>query len=90
MPSRRTVLGLVASVVVAASGVALAKKQKKQKKHQNCARCSAIGSKTNGKHKLHTAGKIDVSVDVNNGKVVGLAAAHPGKGNLPVRKVKSR
>jgi hypothetical protein len=29
-------------------------------------------------------------VDVSNGKVVGLNAAHPTKGNLQVRKVKSR
>jgi hypothetical protein len=41
-------------------------------------------------HKLHKAGKVDVSVDVSNGKVVGLTAAHPPKANLQVRKVKSR
>lgn len=88
MLSRRIVLGLVASIgTVAASGAALAKKKKK---HHNARALLGDRIKKNGKHKLHTAGKIDVSVDVNNGKVVGLTAAHPGKGNLPVRKVKSR
>lgn len=43
--------------------------------------------KKNGKHRLHKAGKVDVSVDVSNGKVVGLTAAHPTEGNLQVRKV---
>jgi hypothetical protein len=46
--------------------------------------------KRNGKHRLHKAGKVDVSVDVSNGKVVALTAAHPTKGNLQVRKVKLR
>jgi hypothetical protein len=41
-------------------------------------------------HKLHKAGKVDFSVDVSNGKVIGLNAAHPTKGNLQARKVKSR
>src|SRR5262245_15144184 len=46
--------------------------------------------KQNGKHKLHKAGKVDVSAEVRNGKVVELTATDPSKGNLPVRKVKSR
>jgi len=88
MLSRRTVLGLVASVgTSAASGAAVAKKQKK---HQNGRALLGDKIKQNGKHKLHKAGKVDVSVDVSNGKVVGLTAAHPSKGNLQVRKVKSR
>jgi len=67
--------------------VALAKKQKK---HQNGRVLLGDNVKKNGKHRLHKAGKVDVSVDVSNGKVVGLTAAHPTKGNLQVRKVKSR
>jgi hypothetical protein len=63
---------------------------KKQKKHQNGRTLLGDNLKKSDKHKLHKAGKVDVSVDVSNGKVVGLNAAHPTKGNLQVRKVKSR
>jgi hypothetical protein len=88
MISRRAILALITSIgAIAASGVALAKKQKK---HQNGRALLGDNVKKNGKHKLHKAGKVDVSVDVSNGKVVGLNAAHPTKGNLQVRKVKSR
>src|SRR5258706_1812162 len=87
MLSRRTVVGLLAAAsAVAASGMAFAKK----KNHQNGNALLGDKIKQNGKHKLHKAGKVDVSVDVKNGKVVGLTASDPGKGNLPVRKVKSR
>ena len=88
MISRRMILALLASTgTIAVSGVALAKKQKK---HQNGRAMLGDKIKQNGKHKLPKAGKVDVSVEVKNGKVAGLTAAHPTKGNLQVRKVKSR
>jgi len=88
MISRRTILALLASSsAIAVSDVAVAKKQKK---HQDGRALLGDKIKQNGKHKLPKAGKVDVSVEVKNGKVAGLAAAHPTKGNLPVRKVKSR
>jgi hypothetical protein len=88
MISRRTILASVAAIAIAAaSRVALAKKQKK---HQNGRALLGDKIKQNGKHKLPKAGKVDVSVEVRNGKVAGLTAAHPTKGNLQVRKVKSR
>ena len=87
MLSRRMVLSLLASASgVAASGIALAKK----KNHHNGSALLGDKIKQNGKHKIHKAGKVDVSADVRNGKVIGLSATDPGKGNLPVRKVKSR
>ena len=87
MLSRRMVLNLLASAsAVAASGTALAKK----KNHHNGSALLGDKIKQNGKHKIHKAGKVDVSADVRNGKVIGLTATDPGKGNLPVRKVKSR
>ena len=87
MLSRRMVLNLLASAsAVAASGTALAKK----KNHHNGSALLGDKIKQNGKHKIHKAGKVDVSADVRNGKVIGLSATDPGKGNLPVRKVKSR
>ena len=88
MLSKRAILGLFASIsTLVASGVALAKKQKK---HQSGRDLLGGKIKQNGKHKLHKAGKVDVSVEVRNGKVAGLTATQPGKGNLQVRKVKSR
>jgi hypothetical protein len=88
MISRRTILALITSIgTITTPVVALAKKQKT---HQNGGALLGDNVKKNGKHKLHKAGKAEVSVDVSNGKVVGLTAAHPTKGNLQVRKVKSR
>lgn len=87
MFTRRSILGALASMgAFAASGAALAKK----KRHQNGRALLGDKVKKNGKHNLHKAGKVDVSVDVSNGKVVALAATDPAKGNLRVGKVKSR
>lgn len=92
MLNRRMVLTLLASAsAFAASGIAFAQKKDKKKKHENGS--ALLGKdklKKNGKHKLHKAGKVDVSADVSSGKLVGLTATHPDKGNLTVRKVKSR
>jgi hypothetical protein len=87
MVSRRTVLGLIASAsVVATSGLALAKQEHHKSGHQ------LLGAKLkqNGKHQIDKAGNATVTAEVNNGKVVGMAATDPQKGNLPVRKVKSK
>ena len=82
MFNRRTALGLVASAsTIVASGVALAK----EKHHLNGHALLGGKIKQNGKHKIHTAGKVDVLAEVNNGKVVGVSAA-----GMQVKKVKSR
>ena len=82
MINRRTALGMIASVsTIGASGVALAK----EKHHLNGQALLGDKIKQNGKHKLHTAGNVDVFAEVNNGKVVGVTA--PG---MQVKKVKSR
>ena len=82
MINRRTALGLIASAsTIGASGVALAK----EKHHLNGHALLGNKIKQNGKHKIHTAGKVDVLAEVNNGKVVGMSAA-----GMQVKKVKSR
>lgn len=87
MINRRTVLGLLASAsVVAASGRALAK----QEHHKDGKALLGPRLKQNGKHQLDKAGKATVTAEVNNGKVVAMTATDPQKGNLPVRKLKSR
>ena len=84
---RRTVLGLLASAgMVAASGLAWAK----QEHHKDGHALLGAKLKQHGKHQIDKAGNATVTAEVNNGKVVGMAATDPQKGSLPVRKVKSK
>jgi hypothetical protein len=88
MFTRRSVLGALAATGVAVASIspAIAKK----KRHQNGHAMLGDKLKKNGKHKLAKAGKVDVSVDVDKGKIVALTATDPAKGNLRVGKVKSK
>jgi len=61
----------------------------KQKNHNNGQSLIGDKIKQNGNHGLGKAGKIDVSADVQGGKIVGFHAKHPDKGELAVNKVKS-
>jgi hypothetical protein len=83
MINRRTALGLIAtaSSLIGASRVVLAK----EKHHLNGQALLGDKIKQNGRHKIHTAGKVDVFADVNNGKVMGVSAA-----GMQVKKVRSR
>jgi len=99
MISRRGVLGGLGAVV-GSVGISPAMSQGnsqgqsnaqgKGKKHQKNGK-DLVGDKIkqNGNHKIDKADKIDVSVDVKDGKVVALKAKHPQKGDLQVGKVKS-
>ncbi|QEL26223.1 hypothetical protein FQV39_29175 [Bosea sp. F3-2] len=97
MINRRAALGLLASAgTVALAANALAQpankdgKEKKPKKHQSGSKLLGAKVKQNGKHKLAQSGSVDVEVEVKGGKVASLTAKHAQKGNLPVRKVKSK
>jgi hypothetical protein len=82
MIDRRGALGLIVSAgAISASGTVLAK----EKHHLNGNALLGAKIKQNGKHKIHTAGKVDVFAEVSNGKVVGVSAA-----GMQVRKVKTR
>lgn len=83
MINRRTLLGLVAtaSSLIGTSRVVLAK----EKHHLNGQALLGDKIKQNGRHKIHTAGKVDVFADVNNGKVMGVSAL-----GMQVKKVRSR
>ena len=82
MINRRGALGLIASAsTVAVPDFALAK----EKHHLNGNALLGVKIKQNGKHKIHTAGKVDVFAEVSNGKVVGVSAA-----GMQVKKVKTR
>jgi hypothetical protein len=81
MINRRIALGLIASAsAVGVSCVTLAK----EKHHLNGQALLGDKIKQSGKHKIHTAGKVDVFAEVSNGKVVGMSAA-----GMQVKKVKS-
>lgn len=96
MMNRRVVVSLVAMAsAIATSGIALAQQEKKVKKdkkknHKDARAILGEKLKQNGRHKIDKAGRIDVSANVSNGKITSLTATDPGKGNLAVRKVKSR
>jgi hypothetical protein len=83
MINHRIALGLIASAssLVGASRVVLAK----EKHHLNGKALLGDKIKQNGRHKLHTAGKVDVFADVNNGKVTGVSAA-----GMQVKRVRTR
>jgi hypothetical protein len=82
MINRRTALAIITSAsTIGVCSVGLAK----QKHHLNGKALLGDKIKQNGKHKIHTAGKVDVFAEVNNGKVVGVSAA-----GMQVKKVKSR
>ena len=82
MIDRRTALGLIVSAgAISASDFALAK----EKHHLNGNTLLGGKIKTNGKHKIHTAGKADVFAEVSGGKVTGVSAA-----GMQVKKVKTR
>ena len=82
MINRRGALGLIASAsTFAVPDFALAK----EKHHLNGNALLGVKIKQNGKHKIHTAGKVDVFAEVSNGKVVGVSAA-----GMQVKKVKTR
>lgn len=87
MLSRRMVLNMIAaSAVVTAADAAPGKKHH----HKNGHNLVKAKLKQNGRHQIDKAGQATVSADVTNGKVTGMSAAHPQKGNLPARKVKTR
>ncbi len=91
MVSRRTLLSLIASAgVAAATGATAGAAPAKQAHHKNGQALLGGKLKQNGKHEVDRVGKIRVSADIRNGKVVAMTASHSEKGNLPARKVKSR
>src|SRR5438445_150228 len=82
MLDRRWLLSiLVAAGLVAGGGIVFAKNQHHHDAHK------LLGAKLhqNGKHEVGKVGANSVTADVNNNKVVNMAA-----GGLPVKKVKSK
>ena len=57
--------------------------------HQNGKQLLGEKIKTNGHHVIDQKGNVTASIEVKDGKIVGLHARHAKKGDLPVRKYKS-
>ncbi len=58
--------------------------------HHDGAKLLGAKLKTNGKHVLHKKGAHTVSLDTKDGKIAGMRVKHDAKGELPVRKYKTK
>jgi hypothetical protein len=88
----RTLLtAVVVSFVFVAVAIA-APKEKGKKKHGHHAAHTMVASKmkTNGTHQLHKNRKHTVSAHVKDGKIAGLQVKHDTKGDVAVKKYKSK
>ena len=66
------------------------KEQKAKHKHENGQALVGDKIKTNGKHKFHEHGKHSAYVNVSNGKIAGVSVTHSEKGEVPVKKYKTK
>jgi hypothetical protein len=82
---RRTFLALTGSVAFAGSALAA-------EKHNHHDGAKMLGAKinTDGKHELHKLAEHTVFVHVQGKKIAGVTATHKTKGELPVKKYKSK
>jgi hypothetical protein len=65
-------------------------KKPKKAKHQNGKNLVGDKVKKNGKHKFHVNGKHSAFVNVADGKIRGINVTHAEKGDVPVKKYKTR
>jgi hypothetical protein len=86
----RTLLtALVVGFVFVTVAVA-APKGKGKHNHHNAHSMVQAKLKTNGTHQLHKNGKHTVSADVKDGKIAGFHVKHDSKGDVAVKKYKSK
>src|SRR5258708_23453268 len=80
---RRSVLALVGSIAFVGSASA---------KHNHNSGPQLLGSRlnTNGKHEIHKVGEHSVSVHIEHKKVAGVSVTHRTKGNVAVKKYKTK
>lgn len=65
-------------------------KKPKKAKHQNGKSLVGDKVKKNGQHKFHEHGKHSAFVDVKDGKIAGVKVKHAEKGDVPVKKYKTK
>lgn len=64
--------------------------QHKAHHHQNGKQLLGDKIKTNGRHAIDQKGNVTAEVEVKDGKIAGLHAKHAQKGELPVKKYKTK
>lgn len=81
------IVAIIGVVAFVAPGLALAKAQ-----HHHRSGQQMLGNriKTNGQHEIDKVGERKVSVNVVNGKVTGVSVKHSKKGDVPVKKYKTK
>jgi hypothetical protein len=77
------------SIVVLFAGVTLAKGKGKHN-HHNGHQMLGDKLKKDGTHQIHKNGKHTVSAEVKNGKVAGVHVKHDTKGDVAVKKYKTK
>jgi hypothetical protein len=65
-------------------------KKPKKAKHQNGKQLAGDKVKKDGQHKLHDNGKHSAFIDVKGGKITGVKVKHAEKGDVPVKKYKTK
>jgi len=92
LKSQRLVTVIMVSLAMFALAVGAAVAAPKKAKHNHHNGHQMIGQKlkTNGTHQLDKKGKHTVTVDVKDGKIAGFHVKHETKGDVPVKKYKSK
>ena len=86
--TRRTLaIGFALAGTLGLTGAAWAKKKPK---HHDGAKLAGEKLKKDGKHVLEKKGPHTVSLEVKKGKIAGMHVKHASKGDLPVKKYKSK
>jgi hypothetical protein len=83
---------VIVSLVFVAVAIAAPKDKAAKKKHSHHGGKALIAAKlkTNGKHQLDKKGKHTVTAEVKDGKIAGVSVKHDTKGDVAVKKYKSK
>ena len=84
--TERFLTAVIAVIALAVVGSAFAKAHQ----HKNGEQMLGSQIKTNGQHVIDKHGKHTVTAQVTNGKIAGISVKHSEKGNVPVKKYKTK
>jgi hypothetical protein len=84
--TQRLLTIIIAIMTLALAGSAFAKAHH----HKNGEQMVGAHIKTNGQHTIDKHGKHTVSAQVTNGKIAGISVKHSEKGDVPVKKYKTK
>jgi len=84
--TQRLLTTIIAIMALALAGSAFAKAHH----HKNGEQMVGTHIKTNGQHVIDKHGKHTVTAQVTNGKIAGISVKHSEKGEVPVKKYKTK